>query len=48
MAHLDLGQVESKPRDGQETVLRTQVMLVMTAVGAVSIVVVAALFVSLF
>ncbi|MDP1729575.1 MAG: hypothetical protein Q8L54_00020 [Devosia sp.] len=52
MAHLDLGHLDSKPRglrDGhEEAVRRTQAMLAATAIGSVSIIVVAALFMSLF
>jgi len=48
MAHLDLGHPDTKPGSGEEAVQRTQVMLAVTAIASVSIVVVAALFMSLF
>ncbi|MHB1101588.1 MAG: hypothetical protein ACYC0C_02150 [Devosia sp.] len=53
MALLDLGHSDAKPaalaRNGADgEVHRTQYMLVITAIGSVSIIVVAALFMSLF
>lgn len=53
MAHLDLGHSDAKPatfaRNGADEALhRTQYMLVITTIGSVSIIVVAALFISLF
>lgn len=52
MANLDLGHAQARPtafaQSGSGEVRRTQYMLVITAISSVIIIVVAALFISLF